>query len=661
MSASSHSTARTRSLSWKAAIVTAVPVLVGIAALVALELQGMKSSLFDQAEGSTKIVVSQMAEQMAGGVKWAKAEVVEKVYADLAQDPTTGLSDVLVLDREGNALTTFSSETLPSLGDLGAFAENVDGLETEWKSNHFIAATPIGETEKPVGTLVTSWEVSHLQATANEKIVRGSLFGVVIAAFIVAIVVFFLKRSVTGPIRETTQVMSALAAGDRDVNIPHLGRRDEIGAMAAAVETFKAQAVERDRLASEADAARASQEEAKQRQSALDNAKAEDLRTFVGSVEVGFDRLSAGDLTVRMNEEIAPEFEPIRAKFNASVEALEGVVASVVRGTGSIRTGLSEISTASLDLSQRTEQQAASIEETVAALSDVSRGVNETAEGAQRAQTVAGAAREKAEEGGAIVRDAIGAMSDIERSSNEINAIISVIDEMAFQTNLLALNAGVEAARAGEAGRGFAVVAQEVRALAQRSTEAAKSIKELINTSSGQVENGVSLVTRSGQSLDEIVQEVATMAEVIASIASSANEQAIRLREVSGAAEQMDKFTQQNAAMVEEATAAAKTLSDETEDLADLVSRFRTEGTASAAPMRQTTTAKAKPRVASAAPTLVTADTSAQLPETSNNSVHAMQRELSKRTASPQRGSSARAGAQSASAAAFDESDWEEF
>jgi methyl-accepting chemotaxis protein len=418
------------------------------------------------------------------------------------------------------------------------------------------------------------------QASAESAARLTMIGGGIVAALMALAMGLVLMRAIARPIVAMTGVMGRLAAGDKTVDVPAIGQRDEIGRMADAVLRFKQAAVEKDRVEAEAVTAQRTLDAERASLATLENSKAEDLRTFVHAVEAGFNALAAGDLTMRMTEAVAPEFEPIRIKFNDSVAALEAAIGSVVTGIATIRTGLAEITVASNDLAQRTEQQAASLEETVAALSEVTTGVNQTAEGAAKAQATALTASRNAEKGGEIVGRAIEAMSQIEDSSDKIGKIIGVIDEIAFQTNLLALNAGVEAARAGEAGRGFAVVAQEVRGLAQRSAEAAKEIKELISTSSKQVEDGVKLVTASGRSLSEIVDQVAEMTGVVTDIARSAKEQALSLREVSVAADQMDKVTQQNAAMVEEATAAAQTLSDETDTLAGMVANFRTHATA---------------------------------------------------------------------------------
>ena len=411
-------------------------------------------------------------------------------------------------------------------------------------------------------------------ASANQTTIIALVLAALGAFGGLAIAYMVARKGITQPLGSLVNGMTQLADGNLDVDIDGQDRRDEVGRMARAVQIFKAAGLENRRLQADVERNRASQDEASARQTAIENARAEDLRHFVTIVEAGFNRLADGDLTVRMNQSVASEFEPIRVKFNDSVTQLEETIGFVVSSIQTIRNGLSEIAIASNDLSQRTEQQAASIEQTVAALSEVSQGIDLTATNAGQARAVASGALRKAEEGGAIVSKAVAAMEAIEGSSQKISQIIGVIDEIAFQTNLLALNAGVEAARAGEAGKGFAVVAQEVRELAQRSATAAKEIKDLISTSRDQVGAGVDLVTSSGHSLEEILGEVGKMAEVISQIASSAQQQAVSLREVSGAADQMDKVTQQNAAMVEETTAATKSVEAETESLAEAVSRF---------------------------------------------------------------------------------------
>jgi methyl-accepting chemotaxis protein len=303
-----------------------------------------------------------------------------------------------------------------------------------------------------------------------------------------------------------------------------------------------------------------------------------DVTGRVGAVKqigAGLSRLAEGDLSQRIEEPFIPGLEPLRADFNASLEALENSLSAIAANAEAIRTGTGEISTAADDLSRRTEQQASSLEETAAALEQITATVKKTAEGAKHARDVVSAAKVDADKSGEVVRKAMEAMTGIDQSSKQISQIIGVIDEIAFQTNLLALNAGVEAARAGDAGRGFAVVASEVRALAQRSAQAAKEIKGLISTSTAQVDQGVLLVTQTGEALARIVAQVVEINRVIADIAASAQEQATGLQQVNTAVNGMDQVTQKNAAMVEETTAAAHALAGETEELGRLVGRYK--------------------------------------------------------------------------------------
>ncbi|MEF2074236.1 methyl-accepting chemotaxis protein, partial [Consotaella aegiceratis] len=437
--------ARMRSIGWKIAVATAVPILIGMAVLIVYEALQLEATLFRQTEAAKKTVVTLMAEQMAGGVKWEKAEVVEKAYQKLVEQPGNQLSDVLVLKRDGGRLTGGAFDGLKSYPGLESLAGELlsdpdKTIALQWDKPHLVVVTRIGSPTKRFGVLATAWDLTELHLFATTKMLHGSLFGLGTAVFVVAVVMFFLKRGVTGPLQAITGVVTTLAQGDKTVTVPYRDRHDEIGAIANAVETFKQAAIEHDRVEAEARAAQEREAAEKARLAAAEHDKAERLEAFVADIKGGLSRLAEGDLTVRLERPVAAEFEPIRDQFNGSVEKLETTFGTVIGSIGSIRSGLDEINTATNDLAHRTEQQAAGLEETSAALTEVTRAVNDTAESAGRAQNSAETAQKNAEKGGAIVGQAVEAMAEIEKSSEEISKIIGVIDEIAFQTNLLALN-----------------------------------------------------------------------------------------------------------------------------------------------------------------------------------------------------------------------------
>ena len=290
--------------------------------------------------------------------------------------------------------------------------------------------------------------------------------------------------------------------------------------------------------------------------------------------------LADGDLTQNLSTAFVPSMEMVRTDFNEAVAGLHEAMRTVETNANAIASGAQEIRSAADDLAKRTEQQAASVEETAAALDEITTTVGDSSRRADEAGTLVSKTRTGAEKSGEVVKKAIDAMGQIEQSSREISNIIGVIDDIAFQTNLLALNAGVEAARAGEAGKGFAVVAQEVRELAQRSASAAKDIKALITTSGEQVKSGVSLVDETGRALQEILSQVQEVHTNVAAIVEASREQSTGLREINQSVNAMDQATQQNAAMVEESTAASHAMAREADALHALIRRFRLAGNA---------------------------------------------------------------------------------
>ena len=426
-----------------------------------------------------------------------------------------------------------------------------------------------------------------------------SIFGGVVAALLVG------GRGISRPVRALTQRMSSLANGDLREPIGGVDRQDEIGEMARALEIFRANETQmREMEAQEAGitaqskdlqssisgivAAAAAGDFSKRIVKSYEDADlqrfAESVNELVINVDLGVSEvrrvisaLSEADLTKEMSGTYQGAFGELQTNVNQTLATLRGTMQTIRQAAGTITDNSGELSSSANQLARRTEQQAAALEETAAALEEITTTVKTSTARANEATQMVRETKSSAGKSGDIVRNAIDAMGRIEQSSQKIGQIISVIDEIAFQTNLLALNAGVEAARAGEAGRGFAVVAQEVRELAQRSANAAREIKSLINTSADEVKGGVSLVLSTGEALKEIETLVNRVDDHVTTIARAAEEQSMALTEINSSVNHMDQMTQQNAAMVEETTAASQVLADEARQLRTQLERFQLE------------------------------------------------------------------------------------
>lgn len=409
------------------------------------------------------------------------------------------------------------------------------------------------------GVIEVQRNVSPLLA-GTQNLSRNIMISLALAGSFLLIVAITTARSVTKPIDRICSDISAVSGGDLDVKVEAASRKDEIGKIGKALVAMQDDLQE----------ARKGEE----RRAILQ----QEQHDVVQHLSTGLVRLSKGDFSQPINEPFSGAHEMLRKNFNQTIDTLSGTVSQVIEASSSIRNGAAEISHASDDLSHRTESQAATLEETAAALDELTASVKAAADGARSVEATMEEAKQEAESSNEVVRNAVSAMTEIEESSSHIAKIVTVIDEISFQTNLLALNAGVEAARAGEAGRGFAVVAAEVRGLAQRSSDSAMEIKGLIAASSEQVGRGVDLVGKAGEALTTISGRVSEISELVSAITEGAVEQSTGLAEINIGVTQLDQVTQQNAAMVEQSTAAGHLLKADAIKLTEVVAGFKFQG-----------------------------------------------------------------------------------
>ncbi|MCP8894138.1 methyl-accepting chemotaxis protein [Shinella daejeonensis] len=538
--------------------------------------------------GKTVLMTSYMVPLLYDGVFRGETGVdvaLDSLAADMARIRPLGEGSVALITQAGGIVThadeSLLGKSLKEAGlDAAAWEQAIANPETARE-----ITDPAGVVQVAVAVPVrllpeTTW---HMVVTVPKSVLFAKLTSlaltsialIALAAGLLVVIGWLLAARFRKRLDTVITATSEIAGGRTDVDLSESGRQDEIGEMARSLAVLRDATLAKTHLENEAEESRALSEE-ERRQRAEEAAEREhQTRIAVDALAEGLQKLAEGDVTHRIETVFTDTLDRIRQDFNQSLEKLQATLSSVGVNAQAIGAGTAEIRTASDDLAKRTEQQAASVEQTAAALEEITTSLRDASQRAEEAGHLVERTRGGAEKSGEVVRQAVTAMSVIESSSREISNIIGVIDDIAFQTNLLALNAGVEAARAGEAGKGFAVVAQEVRELAQRSANAAKEIKTLINKSGEQVHAGVTLVGETGAALAEIVQQVQEIDQHVAAIVRSAREQSTGLNEISAAVHSIDQGTQQNAAMVEEQTAASHALAKETAGLNELLGQFR--------------------------------------------------------------------------------------
>lgn len=571
---------------------------VGLAALLTLFLlsrsvsnaYSMREGELDSLADSMVSVLANLEEQVqAGELTREQAQALGKEHIELVRFGEAGYFFAF----DSNSVMVAHAVAKQMIGKDQSNFEDVNGLRVFAEFNKVIEADGAGAViyhfNKPGSEVQEAkmgyvkhfapwgWTVGTGAYVSDIDAELGVMRWAAIASLLVSLVVLaigatIITRSVTKPVNALKARMHSMAEGDTDSDIPATENRSEIGDMARTLEVFRGSL--------------SRQKEMENAQRAREDEQAEVVSTLGRSLSA----LSQGDLTVKIGNDFPADYGQLRQDFNNTVETLSGTVTKMIEATGSIGNGAAEISQASDDLSHRTESQAATLEETAAALDELTASVKSAAEGAKSVEATMENARVEAENSDEVVQKAVAAMTEIEQSSASISQIIGVIDDISFQTNLLALNAGVEAARAGEAGRGFAVVASEVRALAQRSSDAAMEIKTLIGDSSKQVERGVDLVGKAGDALQHIVGQISQISKQVSGIAEGAVEQSTGLNEINTGVTQLDQVTQQNAAMVEQATAAGQMLKTDASKLSQLVATFKVGGAAQVAAVPQVST-----------------------------------------------------------------------
>ncbi len=500
------------------------------------------------------------AGQMVDPVRFEAMQQIALTAERAIEDAGTLATSAVVLRADGTLLNT-SGKAEGADFDLAVTLATEAAAQgsLQISDDGMVMAAPVmrGADQPVLGAFAMVWNAETPMAVLRTQLNKALAYGSAVFLLMLVVTTFLLRRIVGRPVAVLRNTISEVSRGNYDVesNLPR--RKDEFGDMARQMSDLV-------KVLQTARTAEQNRQADQQEQS-----------NVVRFLSKGLVALAEGVLTHKISDRFPDQYESLRENYNCAVESLRDAIQEVRTSADSIRSGADEIAAASESLSHRTETQAATLEQTAAALEELVSSVNSAADGARQVDETVKSANAMTEHNATIMKNAVSAMAEIEKSSDQIGEIIGVIDDIAFQTNLLALNAGVEAARAGTAGKGFAVVASEVRALAQRSSHAAQQIKSLISGSSLQVKTGAQLVEQAGTAMLEVVDRVQYISGLVSDIAHGASEQSLGINEINIGVTSLDQVTQQNAAMVEESSAATMMLNTDAQKLAELVAKFQ--------------------------------------------------------------------------------------
>nr|WP_259666121.1 HAMP domain-containing methyl-accepting chemotaxis protein [Rhizobium lentis] len=545
-------------------------------------------AITDKAAETAKTVERAKTSQRDGQKLTTSAYVIQIVMAKLTLAPTDAnfqrLSqeitavrkslEMLISNAGGVAqFDNLKKKLLPALDKMQTSAADLVRISLQREDEFRAAAADVDR----MWAQLTAFAEMQRQNAAEERADANSMsLGTTILGAVIAILAGIgLTVTLKGPINQITSAMRRLADGRLETAIVGENRADEIGDMARALGVFKNNAIAKVEIEERSQIERTRAEEERHRNDEEKRAVEQQIDFAVTALAEGLGRLARGDISQTIATPFFGRLEQLRNDFNSSLLRLQETIDQIRTNTRMIEGNAGQMDISAGNLAKRTEQQAVALEEIAAAIEEITSTVRSSAACADDAREIITDTKKTADSSSEVVASAIEAMSKIEAASDEIVQIIGVIDDIAFQTNLLALNAGIEAARAGEAGKGFAVVAQEVRDLAQRSAEAGQRIKQLIGRSRAEITNGARIVRETSEVLVSISTKVVTASEQMDVIARSSREQYNALHEVNSSVNRMDQMTQQNAAMVEETSAATKELADETRTLLQLIDQFQ--------------------------------------------------------------------------------------